>query len=154
MSEPENTGRKQDGRFAPGRSGNLSGKPKGARARATVMAERLLSKDAAAAMRKIGAAARAGEPWALKFIGERFIPPARASPTQFALPSIAGPADIPQAVQSALDAAANGDLSLEDAERVIALLSGLRQAYEGADMAQRMDQMQARLDALAAKAAG
>jgi hypothetical protein len=43
---------------------------------------------------------------------------------------------------------------LEDAERVIALLSGLRQAYEGADMAQRMDQMQARLDALAAKAAG
>jgi hypothetical protein len=76
MSElsPENTGRNPDGTFARGSHANPSGKPKGARHKATRMAEQLLSKDAAAAMRKIGAAAKAGEPWALKFIGERFVP--------------------------------------------------------------------------------
>jgi hypothetical protein len=74
MSEPEIAGRDQAGRFASGHSGNSRGKPKGIRHKATMMAEQLLSKDAAAAMRKIGTAAKAGEPWALKFIGERFVP--------------------------------------------------------------------------------
>ena len=79
MSEPPpDDGRLTGGRTATGKFalGNKvsRGKLPGERNRATLMAERLLSKDAAAAMRKIGAAAKAGEPWALKFIGERFVP--------------------------------------------------------------------------------
>ena len=66
-------GRTATGKFAPGNKVSR-GKLPGERNRATLMAERLLSKDATAAMRKIGAAAKAGEPWALKFIGERFVP--------------------------------------------------------------------------------
>jgi hypothetical protein len=66
-------GRTATVKFAPGNKVSR-GKLPGERNRATLMAERLLSKDAAAAMRKIGAAAKAGEPWALKFIGERFVP--------------------------------------------------------------------------------
>ena len=79
MSEPPpddgrlTGGRTATGKFAPGNKVSR-GKLPGERNRATLMAERLLSKDAAAAMRKIGAAAKAGEPWALKFIGERFVP--------------------------------------------------------------------------------
>ena len=79
MSEPPpddgrlTGGRTANGKFAPGNKVSR-GKLPGERNRATLMAERLLSKDAAAAMRKIGAAAKAGEPWALKFIGERFVP--------------------------------------------------------------------------------
>jgi hypothetical protein len=77
MSEPPpddgrlTGGRTATGKFAPGNKVSR-GKLPGERNRATLMAERLLSKDAAAAMRKIGAAAKAGEPWAL--IGERFVP--------------------------------------------------------------------------------
>jgi hypothetical protein len=80
MSEPppSDNGRLMDGRTANGRftAGHRfsRGKLPGERNRATLMAERLLSKDVTAAMRKIGAAVRAGEPWALKFIGERFVP--------------------------------------------------------------------------------
>jgi hypothetical protein len=80
MSEPppSDDGRLKDGRSADGRftAGHRfsRGKLPGERNRATLMAERLLSKDVTAAMRKIGAAVRAGEPWALKFIGERFVP--------------------------------------------------------------------------------
>ena len=79
MSEPPpddgrlTGGRTATGKFAPGNKVSR-GKLPGERNRATLMAERLLSKDAAAAMRKIGAAAKAGEPWALKFVGERFVP--------------------------------------------------------------------------------
>jgi hypothetical protein len=79
MSEPPpddgrlSAGRTATGKFAPGNKASR-GKLPGERNRATVMAERLLSKDVTAAMRKIGAAAKAGEPWALKFIGERFVP--------------------------------------------------------------------------------
>ena len=80
MSEPPPSddgrlmdGRSASGRFTPGHRFSR-GKLPGERNRATLMAERLLSKDVTAAMRKIGAAVRAGEPWALKFIGERFVP--------------------------------------------------------------------------------
>jgi hypothetical protein len=55
-------GRTVNGRFTAGHRFSR-GKQPGERNRATLMAERLLSKDAAAAMRKIGAAAKAGEPW-------------------------------------------------------------------------------------------
>jgi hypothetical protein len=141
------------GQFAPGH--RLShGKPLGARHKATLMAEKLFSADTAAIIKKVVASAKAGEPWAAKLVIERIIPPARDRATPFSLPPIKGSGDLPQAVQTVLDAAAKGDLSLEDGERVIALLSGLRQAYEGADMAQRLDEMAAKLDALTAKAAG
>jgi hypothetical protein len=64
MSEPpENTGRKADGTFASGNRANPSGKPKGTRHRATMMAEKLLDKDAAAIIKKLVAKALAGEPW-------------------------------------------------------------------------------------------
>jgi hypothetical protein len=152
MSDPEKAGRKQDGTFAPGRSGNLNGKPKGTRHRATMLAEKLLDKDAGAIIKTLVEKARAGEPWAVRFVAERIIPPARDRATPFALPPVNGPADLPQAVQAALDAAAKGDLSLEDAERVVGLLNGLRAAYEGADLAARLDEMAAKLDALATKA--
>ena len=90
--------------------------------------------------------------WACKLVIERIIPPARDRATPFTLPPIAGPADIPQAVQAVLDAAGKGDLSIEDGERIVGLLNGLRAAYEGADLQARLDEMQARLDDLVAKA--
>lgn len=154
MSEPppSNAGRNPDGRFALGARGNPSGKPKGTRHRATMMAEKLIDKDAAAIIKKLITKAKAGEPWAMKFVAERLIPTARSRATPFELPPIDGPSDLPQAVRCALDAAAKGDLGLEDAERIVALLAGLRAAYEGADMAARLDEMAAKLEALTARA--
>jgi hypothetical protein len=61
------------GRFAPGHKFSHGMKP-GTRHKATVMAERLMSADAGPIIKKLVSAAKAGEPWALKFIGERFVP--------------------------------------------------------------------------------
>ena len=78
--------------------------------------------------------------------------PQSSWPVTFDLPKVDGPADLPRAVKAVLDAAAAGNLSLEDAERVVALLTGLRQAYENADQAERLNDMEARLAALTIQA--
>jgi hypothetical protein len=51
-----------------------------------------------------------------------------------------------------LEAAANGDLSLEDAECVVGLIAGLRQVFEGASLATRLDDMAKQLEALTVRA--
>lgn len=117
-----------------------------------MLAERMFDKDAEAIIKTVVEKAKAGEPWAAKLVIERIIPPARDRTTPFALPSIAGPADLPIAVQAVLDAAAKGELSLEDGEKIVGLLAGLRAAYESADLAARMVEMEARLAALTAGA--
>jgi hypothetical protein len=80
--------------------------------------------------------------------------PQSSWPVTFDLPPINGVADIPQAVRCALSAASEGRLTIEDAEKIIGLLNGLRAAYEGVDLAARLDEMAAKLDDLAAKAGG
>jgi hypothetical protein len=74
MSEPppSNNGRTMGGRFAPGHK-FARGNP-GARHRATLMAEKLMSADAKEIVEKLVEKAKNGELWALKFIGERFVP--------------------------------------------------------------------------------
>jgi hypothetical protein len=50
-----------------------------------------------------------------------------------------------------LDAAAKGDLSLDDAERVVGIINGLRQAYETTSLAVKLDEMKKQLEDLTAK---
>jgi hypothetical protein len=78
--DPENTGRKPDGTFARGNRGNPSGKPKGARHKATLLAEKMLAADAKEVVKKVVEAAKNGEPWACKLIIERLIGPTRETP--------------------------------------------------------------------------
>jgi hypothetical protein len=54
----EKSGQNQTGRFQKGISGNPSGKPKGARARVTQLAEKLLEDDRDAIVRDIAAGGR------------------------------------------------------------------------------------------------
>ena len=73
MDGPEITGRKQDGRFAPGQSGNQRGRPKGARNRATQAAETVLLDEAEALTRKCVEVALAGDVTALRLCLERIL---------------------------------------------------------------------------------
>ena len=128
MSEPENAGRDHAGRFASGRSGNPNGKPKGARTRATMLAEKLFTADAAKIIKKVVAEAENGQSWACKLVIERIIPPARDRPTPLDLPRIASAADLPPALAKVVDAMAEGALTPGEAAAIVTTLEAYGRA--------------------------
>jgi hypothetical protein len=106
----ENTAGKQRGRpFTKGRSGNPSGKPRGARHRATLAAEALLDGEAEALTRKAIELALAGDPIALRLCLDRILPPRRERPFRFVLPELRSAADAGSAMAAILAAVASGD---------------------------------------------
>jgi hypothetical protein len=66
--------------FKPGKSGNPSGKPKGARNKTTVAMEKLLDDDAATITSKAIELAKNGDLTALRLCLERIIPPRKDRP--------------------------------------------------------------------------
>ncbi len=78
MPNAEITGQKQSGRFVKGQSGNPNGRPKGARGKATMIAEALLDGDAEKLMRKAIELALAGSEPCLRLCLERILPPKRS----------------------------------------------------------------------------
>jgi hypothetical protein len=78
--DPADAGREQDGRFAPGCSGNPAGKKAGTRRKATRAALALLSGEAEGLTRKAVELALAGDVTALRLCLERLVPPCREAP--------------------------------------------------------------------------
>jgi len=74
--------------FKPGKSGNPSGKPKGARNKTTVAMEKLLDDDAATITSKAIELAKNGDLTALRLCLERIIPPSKDRPVNFDMPEI------------------------------------------------------------------
>ena len=101
--------------FQKGISGNPAGRPKGSRNKATILAESLLDGEAEAITRKAIELAKEGNMVAIRLCLDRLLPPQRARSITFALPEIATPADLPAAYDALLQAASNGEISVEDA---------------------------------------
>ena len=135
---PENTGRKQDGRFAPGASGNPLGKAKGARHRVTQAVETLLEGEAEALTRKAIELGLAGDLTALRLCLDRIAPARRERLVTFALPKIACAADHPEALAAIIKAVGNGDLTPAEAQSVSAIIAEHRKALETADLEARL----------------
>src|SRR5919204_441571 len=80
--------------WAKGQSGNPAGRPKGAKNRATVWAERFAAAaseaEALALIRLVLARALANETWALRFYLTRLFAPAKHRPVGFELPEPSG----------------------------------------------------------------
>jgi Family of unknown function (DUF5681) len=70
--------------FRPGQSGNPSGKRKGARHRATILAEQLLDGEAEGLIRQVIQKAKQGDMIALKLCLDRILPPRRDRAVCFA----------------------------------------------------------------------
>ena len=125
-AKKENDGehtQRNKGRFRKGNSGNSNGRPKGSRNRQTVEIEQLLDRNEVGVLLKILEKARDGHhPSALLCIKHLF-PPKRARPVPFDLPKIETLADAVKASNGALQAAGSGELTLEDAEKYMGLIS-------------------------------
>ena len=128
---PENTGRKQDGRFREGVSGNPAGRPKGARNRATRLAEALLEDEAVALVRKAIDLAKAGDITALRLCLERLIPRRVERPIEFELPPISEPKDAIVALSRIMEGVGSGELTASEASSLVSSRRGHHQDHRG-----------------------
>jgi len=138
MPEPENTGRKQDGTFAEGVSGNPDGKPKGARHKTTRAIEALLEGQHEALTQKAIDMALGGDGPALRLCLDRLAPPRKDAPVSITLPPVKSAEDAVAASSALLSAVADGDVTPDEAGRVMALLTAHKAIVETGDLERRI----------------
>ena len=135
---PETTGRKQGNKFARGASGNPAGRPPGSRHKVTLAIEALLEGQHAALTQKAIDKALEGDGMALRLCLDRLAPARKDAPVAFALPPIKSAADTVAASSSLLDAVAGGEVTPDEAGRVMALLTAHKALVEAGDLEARI----------------
>lgn len=124
--------------FAPGNPG----KPRGTRNLATVAAETLLDGEAEGLTRKAIELALGGDTVALRLCLERLVPPRKDTPITFAMPAIHGAADIVDASAAVLSTVAAGEMTPDEAGRVMTLLTAHRAIVETGDLERRVKDLE------------
>ena len=127
-------GRDTVGRFA---SGN-TGRPTGARNKATMAALELMDGEAEALSRKAVELALAGDTVALRLCLERVAPPRKDVPVSFKLPAMNCAKDAAAAAGAALHAVSIGDLTPAEAAQVMGLIDSYRRTLEVTELEARV----------------
>lgn len=140
--DPKNGGRNSDGTFAPGN--RLGGNRTGSRHKTTLAIEALLDGEAEKLTRKAIDLALTGDGPALRLCLDRIAPPRKDAPISFALPAIRTAADTVTASAALLDSVAAGDVTPDEAGRVMALLSAHKALVEAGDLEARISALEAR----------
>jgi hypothetical protein len=130
---PDNTVKKQAGRFQKGKSGNPNGRPKGSRNATTVFCEAMLSGEAEEIMRKAIQMGKRGHPIAMRWCLDRIMPPAKDRPVTFQLRPINSARDAADALSDVAAAVSSGTITPSDAEAISRVLGNAAKAYEIAD---------------------
>lgn len=136
--KPETTGRKQDGTFKPGQSGNPAGRPKGARHATTLAVEALLEGEHEKLTRAAIDKALEGDTTALRLCLDRIAPARRDSPVSFSLPAVETAQDAVAASSALLAAVASGEVTPDEAGRIMSLLSAHKSLVEAGDLEARI----------------
>ncbi len=136
----ENLERKQRGKgrpFRPGESGNPSGKPPGAKNRATRLAQTLLDGEEEALVRKVIELAKGGDMQALKVCLDRLCPPLKpqSALVQIEIPETDNLADIGRVF---ILAASDGRLSPDIASQLVAAVGTLARVVEIDELKERL----------------
>lgn len=134
-NEPRKNERKTRGK--PFRPGN-PGKPKGARHKTTLLAEKLMQDDADAVVKAVVDAAKGGDMTAARIVLDRIAPARRDSPVSFVLPKIESAAGAAKAMAGVLDAVADGELTPGEAEQVAKLIDTFARTLEVTEFEQRL----------------
>jgi hypothetical protein len=130
--------------FQKGKSGNPSGRPKGARNKATLAMEALLNGEAEALTRKAVEMALAGDITALRLCLDRIMPPRRSRVVPFALPKLETAADAVHAIAALVEAVAAGHLTPAEAAELAKLVDGFTRAVDTHDIQNRLERLEAR----------
>lgn len=127
-------------KFVKGKSGNAAGKPKGSKDRRTELRE-LLKPHAENLIQKAVNMALSGDPQALRLCLDRIIPPVRATgePLGVKLPTTGTLAEQGAAIYHA---AANGEITLEQATAAMQTLAGQIKIIELTELEQRISRLE------------
>lgn len=131
-------GRNTDGTFAPGNSG----KPKGARHRATRAVLELLDGEAEALGRKAVELALGGDTTALRLALERIAPTRKDAPLSIHLPHLNSASDAAAALAAIVAAVAEGDLTPGEGAQVAGLVEIYRRALETSELEARIEALE------------
>ena len=122
--------KRKDHLFQPGQSGNLAGRPKGARNRSSLAAEKLMEGEAERITRACINLAMQGDITAIKLCLSRLIPTKRERTISIVLPTLEGSHDSLRAIGAVLKAVGEGQISPAEGQAVASLLETHRRAFE------------------------
>jgi hypothetical protein len=130
--------------FAPGVSGNPSGRPRGSRNKTTLAVEALLEGEAEALTRKAIERALEGDATALRLCLDRLAPPRRDRPAPFDMPALKEAADARDAFAAIVAATAEGELTPSEAATLAKLVADFAAVDDATDDARRARERQKR----------
>ena len=124
--------------FRPGESGNPKGRPTGARNHVSALALKLMDADGEPVIVALISADMGGDVAAIKLVLERVAPLPSNRTVQFATLAIETAADLGAAMGAILQAAADGELSPDEAVSVASLIETRRRTIETLEHEQRI----------------
>jgi hypothetical protein len=119
-------------------SPNTFGRPLGSRNRRTLEMESFLEGEVSAVRGKLLKLAMADNPTALRLCAERMMPRMKSLSINIEMPSIKAPADIGPALSAVLDAAACGQLDIDQVRGLAAVIETRRKSFETIELEERM----------------
>ena len=144
---PAKAGRKQNGRFPKGMSGNPNGRKQGSRHKATIAMEVILDGEAEKLTRKAVEMALNGDATAMRLVMERLLPPRRTRPVRLSLPEIRSAVDVDTAVSAVIQSMAVGDMTPDDAGQIAAVLEVRRRSIATVEIYDRLKALEAKAQA-------
>lgn len=140
---PDKTDEKQ-GKFKKGKSGNPLGRPRGARNKATALAEKLFESDVEAICRQAIEQAKKGNVQAIKIILDRILPTRKEPSIIIDLPIVNTAKDILQAVNQVSTAICQGKISPTEGELLTRIIDRQAKAVELNEFEQRLKKLEER----------
>ena len=133
----------RDHLFKPGKSGNPSGRPKGARNKSTVAAEALLDGESESLTRRCIDLAMEGDPTALRLCLSRILPVKRDRTIELDLPALEDSQDSLRAIGTVLEAVGSGMITPSEGQAVASLLETPRRTFEVEELERRLEVLEA-----------
>lgn len=124
-------------RGRPFQEGN-PGRPKGAKHKTTILAEKLMADDVEGVVKAVIEAARSGDMAAARIILDRLVPVRKGRPVEIELPDVKTAADVLAAMGAVLDHVADGEITPDEGATVAGILEMKRRTLELVEIERRL----------------